>query len=64
MEISLKPLSRFRGPLLLSPNDDRATASNAHAIAGEAETEDIASRVYDYVWQRSASGQDLAAVGS
>lgn len=25
------------------------------------ETEDIASRVYDYVWQRSASGQDLAA---
>ena len=27
----------------------------------EAETEDIASRVYDYVWQRSASGQDLAA---
>ena len=30
----------------------------------EAETEDIASRVYDYVWQRSANGQDLAAVGS
>jgi type I restriction enzyme R subunit len=27
----------------------------------DAETEDIASRVYDYVWQRSASGQDLAA---
>lgn len=27
----------------------------------EAETEIIASRVYDYVWQRSASGQDLAA---
>jgi type I restriction enzyme R subunit len=27
----------------------------------EAETEDIASRVYEYVWQRSASGQDLAA---
>jgi len=27
----------------------------------ETETEDIASRVYDYVWQRSASGQDLAA---
>jgi type I restriction enzyme R subunit len=26
----------------------------------EAETEDIASRVYHYVWQRSASGQDLA----
>ncbi len=25
------------------------------------ETEDIASRVYDYVWQRSASGHDLAA---
>ena len=25
------------------------------------ETEDIASRVYDYVWHRSASGQDLAA---
>lgn len=25
----------------------------------EAETEDIASRVYEYVWQRSASGQDL-----
>ena len=30
----------------------------------EAETEDIASRVYVYVWQRSANGQDLAAVGS
>jgi type I restriction enzyme R subunit len=27
----------------------------------ESETEDIASRVYDYVWQRSASGNDLAA---
>jgi type I restriction enzyme R subunit len=27
----------------------------------EAETEEIAGRVYDYVWQRSASGQDLAA---
>ena len=27
----------------------------------DTETEDIASRVYDYVWQRSASGQDLAA---
>ncbi|MDP1858016.1 MAG: type I restriction endonuclease subunit R [Gemmatimonadaceae bacterium] len=27
----------------------------------EDETEDIASRVYDYVWQRSSSGQDLAA---
>ena len=27
----------------------------------DAETEDIASRVYDYVWQRSASGQGLAA---
>ena len=27
----------------------------------EAETEDVASRVYDYVWQRSASGQDLSA---
>lgn len=27
----------------------------------EEETEHIASRVYDYVWQRSASGQDLAA---
>lgn len=26
----------------------------------EAETDDIAARVYDYVWQRSASGQDLA----
>ena len=26
----------------------------------DAETEDVASRVYDYVWQRSASGQDLA----
>ncbi|MGE3729355.1 MAG: type I restriction endonuclease subunit R [Lysobacterales bacterium] len=26
----------------------------------EFETVDIASRVYDYVWQRSASGQDLA----
>ena len=28
------------------------------------ETEDIASRVYDYVWQRSASGQDLAAAST
>ena len=28
----------------------------------DAETEDVASRVYDYVWQRSASGQDLASV--
>jgi type I restriction enzyme R subunit len=27
----------------------------------DTETEDIASRVYDYVWQRSASGRDLAA---
>jgi type I restriction enzyme R subunit len=27
----------------------------------ETETEDIASRVYEYVWQRSASGEDLAA---
>ena len=27
----------------------------------EAETKDVASRVYDYVWQRSASGQDLSA---
>lgn len=26
---------------------------------GEAETEDIADRVYDYVWHRSASGHDL-----
>ena len=26
----------------------------------EAETDHIASRVYDYVWQRSASGQDLS----
>jgi len=28
----------------------------------EAETDDIADRVYNYVWQRSARGQDLAAV--
>lgn len=27
----------------------------------DADTEAVASRVYDYVWQRSASGQDLAA---
>jgi type I restriction enzyme R subunit len=27
----------------------------------EAETEEIAARVYDYVWQRSASGDDLVA---
>jgi type I restriction enzyme, R subunit len=26
----------------------------------DTETDEIASRVYDYVWQRSASGQDLA----
>jgi type I restriction enzyme R subunit len=25
----------------------------------EAETEEIAGRVYDYVWQRSATGYDL-----
>ena len=30
----------------------------------DTETEDIASRVYDYVWQRSASGQDLAGASS
>ena len=28
----------------------------------DAETEDVALRVYDYVWQRSASDQDLASV--
>ena len=28
----------------------------------EEETEAVASRVYDYVWQRSASGRDLAVV--
>ena len=27
----------------------------------EPETEEIAARVYDHVWQRSASGQDLVA---
>ena len=27
----------------------------------DTETEEIASRVYEYVWQRSASGQDLEA---
>jgi type I restriction enzyme, R subunit len=27
----------------------------------EAETEEIAAHVYDYVWQRSASGQDIVA---
>jgi type I restriction enzyme R subunit len=27
----------------------------------EAETEEIAVRTYNYVWQRSASGQDLLA---
>ena len=30
----------------------------------DTETEEIASQVYDYVWQRSASGQDLAAASS
>jgi hypothetical protein len=25
------------------------------------ETQEIAARVYDYVWQRSASGHELAA---
>ena len=25
----------------------------------DADTEEIAARVYDYVWQRSASGHDL-----
>ena len=27
----------------------------------EVETEDIASRVYDYIWQRSSSGYEWAA---
>lgn len=27
----------------------------------EPETEEIASRVYDYIWQRSASGRDFLA---
>jgi type I restriction enzyme R subunit len=27
----------------------------------ESETEEISGRVYDYIWQRSASGHDLAA---
>jgi type I restriction enzyme, R subunit len=27
----------------------------------DAETEEIAARIYGYVWQRSASGEDLAA---
>ena len=27
----------------------------------EAETDDVALRVYDYVWERSASGHDLSA---
>lgn len=27
----------------------------------ESETEEIATRIYDYVWQRSASGQDIVA---
>jgi len=26
------------------------------------ETEEITAQVYDYVWQRSASGQDLLSV--
>lgn len=29
----------------------------------EADTEQTAGRVYDYVWQRSVSGQDLMATG-
>ena len=28
----------------------------------EAETEEVAARVYDYVWQRSAAGQDLLQI--
>ena len=27
----------------------------------DSEIEETASRIYDYVWQRSASGDDLAA---
>jgi type I restriction enzyme R subunit len=27
----------------------------------EEETQDLATKVYDYVWQRSASGHDLLA---
>ncbi len=27
----------------------------------DAETEEVAGRVYDYVWQRSASGYELTA---
>lgn len=45
----------------------RRTESRVHGVevelndlAAEAETEAIAARVYNYVWQRSASGDDLA----
>ena len=40
---------------------DRLYESLPRPPFSEAETEDVASRVYDYVWQRSASGQDLSA---
>ena len=40
---------------------DRLYESLPRPPFNEAETEDVASRVYDYVWQRSASGQALSA---
>jgi type I restriction enzyme R subunit len=40
---------------------DRLYGSLPRPPFTDEETEAIASRVYDYVWQRSASGQDLAA---
>lgn len=40
---------------------DRLYESLPRPPFSDTETEEIASRVYDYVWQRSASGQDLAA---
>ena len=40
---------------------DRLYESLPRPPFNEAETEDVAARVYDYVWQRSASGQALSA---
>jgi type I restriction enzyme R subunit len=40
---------------------DKLYASLPRPPFTETETEDIASRVYDYVWQKSASGQALVA---
>lgn len=40
---------------------DNLYRSLPRPLFSEDETEEVAARVYDYVWQRSASGYDLRA---